>query len=342
MLHPGSDKDFELWKNAPEIFFRLNRDTIQEIISDNCFYGHRSVKLLREWNEEILDIMQSESIVEKLNTYTHQSSFLGFYSLVLKEQVALLSKNEDIKLLHEDFNTLVMKYKPLAEMLIHKMLKLHPKWNLSEPDLIQQVMTNILAKKEYITSLYNNHLPFCRYLWSTIHNEIINLINNEIRFRKHNEPITVADADKLIIDQVSELNLMIGDSLKIFHDRTLTYLEKKPRLILCLKTRFKIKISNKNLEELFPNSHQTKDFQVAASFLDRLNREQSITKRYEMLRHILNAAENTGTDEESYRRWTDLQIERLIDYLNTCYFLSLDHKSFAILIDRYFNKFNDQ
>jgi hypothetical protein len=342
ILHPNHDHDFELWKNYPEKFFRINRDTIQDVITNNCFCGHRNLKMLREWNDLIVQVMQSESVVNKLNAYAHQGSFLIFYAALLKEEVVLQSKNEDIVMLQSDYNNLVLKYNSLVEMLTRKLLRYYPQFNLPEADLIQQVTTNLLGKKQYISSLYNNHLPFCSYIWSVIHNEIFNLIRKEVRHQKLMRPIANEGTEQFTVEQFSEKDLMIEDSLNIFHNRTLTYLAKRPRLILCLKTKFKIKISNKNLDDLFNTTICSKASNVATSFIGHMNHEQNITKRYEMLKHILNAAENTSTDEESYRRWTDQQIERLIDYLNNFYIMSFDHKSFAILVDRYFNKFHDQ
>lgn len=342
VLHTIHDPDFELWKNSPEKFLKIHRHTIHGVIADNCFCGHRNPKMLSDWNDLITRVMQSESVVDKLNAYAHQSSFLLFYATVLRDEVAEQSKNEDLAMLHDDYNNLVLKYKPLIEMLTEKMLRYNAQWNLAQEEIMQQVITNLLGKKDYIATRYNNHLPFCKFFWSIIHNEIFNLIRKEIRHLKQESPITGKTAEQFSVEQFSEKNLMIEYALKNFHDRTLTYLERRPKLILCLKTKYKIKINHKNLENLFGVNHGKKDHEVQATLLNDLNHASDPAVRFELLQKFLNSAERTQTEPESYRRWTDQQVELLIDYLNGCHVMTFDPKSFSALVDRYFAKFSGE
>jgi len=334
------DDDFKIWNASPRRFFRLHQGLILRIIEKHYFAGHRNLRQKKYWNEQIETAMASAVVVQKIKAYTHKSTFLVFYISILKELVEQESQREDVDLLQADFDRLILKYRPLAQMIVGWMIAIRPKLKSAQQDLGQQLLINLLGKKNIITSTYNNKYLFRSFVWTIIKNESRNLIRAELRQLPQFESLEIAFIEALSKDGDSDQMLLIEDALKILDGKIRICFTIRIKLIICLKVIFNIPLNNGDFhgaiaEDAFDHFMQEKIIPAG----DDLDRDKQVTQRFEMIAKVLNLLDNSATNADSYHRWTNLQIAGLIKYLNDNHLMSFDRETFRLLIEKYFCNF---
>jgi hypothetical protein len=333
------DPDFKIWKSYPRRFYLTHQGMFTRIITKNTFSNHRSEALQVAWDEEIMMQMESQEIVLRLKKYKQKSTFLVFYSAILRDVVVSKSQEEDISLLKNDFNMLIVKYQPMAEIIVSGITSPCNFIQIPHADAVQQLLTNLLAKKETILSSYDFQRLFRNYIWKIAENEAKNIIKAARRI-KANDSFNDDRSGKMNITiNASENNLLIHDAIETFHCKVLTYLDVRYKLLLCLKVLFDQAIFPSDMKLLFGDNgvFLINDFQITSSSLNELEKsDKGKHHRFELIRPFLNRADHSATDTNSYWRWTNNEVNRLIQFLNSRHSMEFNRETFGYLLDRYF------
>lgn len=335
------DKDYIWWKSSPDTFYQEYRRVFRNVIDRNCFSGHRNPKQRELLEKEIRERMISAGIVSRIRKFEGHVPFLSFYTLILKGVVEDYSQEEDLHLLDSDYNALVVKYSQLAEIVLNEMNFFDNRLESFSEDIQQQTLTRILEKEDSLKENFDRKKPFRNYIWSVFRNECLNAINHETRYRSRNEALEDDIAGKLRISPVHENNTVIINALKCLHARIKVYLTSEAKLIICLKVVFYFSITGSDIRELTGKTGRPcfdeKDVDADPVPDGTGNNDDGILQRFSAVRPFLNQCEKTNTDENSYWRWTNNQVNILINYLNERHMMSFDRDSFASLLDRYFS-----
>ncbi len=333
-------EDYKIWKSYPASFFRLHRAVLSKVIFNNCFIGHLNRKQQSTWKKYVISQMNSEPMSGKLQKFSHHSSFLVFYISHLKALVLALSQQEDLDLLERDFNRLIIKYSPLAALIITELTNLWFEVKPQEDDLLQQVLTNILLKKDKLKKLYEGDRCFKNYFWSVIKNESKNQIKAVLN--KSKRVISLEDDFFNQLQQYdnADAKLSIEGALNILHSSLLFYTNTRARMVICLGLIFDIPVVNCEIDNLISECGMNAAI-AKYKFSDIINtikKRDNILSRFENYRELLNMADGSDTNAQSYWRWTNMQIARMIHLLNQRHLMTFNRETFRYLVDLYFDQ----
>lgn len=338
------DSDYILWKKSPGDFLDKHLSCFKNIINKNCFTGHFSSLQKKEWDEKIFLEMKLKKVRNELMKYQHKSTFLIFYINLLKNVVKKESQNEDEILLDVDFNTLIIKYRPLILQVVVKLVFFFGLTEDAKDDTIQQVSLNILSKKKKIRNSYDKKQLFRNYIWTIITNESKNYITKELKVRNRYEDKSDTEFLTEMFQNDGETKALINEVLQILDRKILSYLHFKAKLVVCLKVVFKSIVYEQDLLSL-PNSDKFKTlslklFVTIVTSLAIIVKNEGILGQFVKVKPILNFSENSKTDENSYWRWTNKQVNDIIHYLNYNFMMSFNRETLTLLMDRYFEDFH--
>jgi hypothetical protein len=336
------DADFDRWENDPGKFYLGHALLFGRVIGKSCFTGHLDEHKRYRFLEEIRERMNTSHVMEQLQSFQQQSTFLVFYIVILKKEVTMYSQEEDLRLLNGSFNLIMLKYQPLVKQICSRLLEFYEQLKPVSKDIHQQIMANILSRKEKIVSSYKPEHLFKNYFWSIIKNEGKNLVTSELRKHSKTIPLEKGFIGMMKTRTSTDDGLLVQDTLMLLHEKTLAYLHIRTKLIVCLKIVCNVKIDAKDLTALF-NHRAGKDYHNKVDkAIDKLEREitsndhAGILLRFKIVEELLNMAEQAETDAHSYWRWTNIQINHITEYLNNKHMMRFDRDSFNALIDRYF------
>ena len=316
---------------------------LAHIIYKNCFTGHRNTSQQKEWQQLVMQKMESEELVHSLKKFSHQSSFLVFFIFHLKEIVIALSQNEDLELIENDFNLLILKYRPLAAMIIDELIDLQPDVKTNRDDLLQQLLENLLLKKDKIEKLYDGKKSFKNYIWSIIKNESKNLLKAALNINR--KIIKLEDGFFSTLQQYGSVEavLSIEEALNILHIRLLLYTDTRAKMVICLGVIYNYPVFECEIDNLIfecglnPAVVESK----LPAIRNRGQQHDNILARFETYREILNLADQSRTNASSYWRWTNLQITKMIHLLNEKHLMAFDKDTFKLLVEFYFQDYYD-
>jgi hypothetical protein len=198
------------------------------------------------------------------------------------------------------------------------------------------LLTNLLAKKEVIVASYDFQRLFRNFIWKIAENETRNIIKAGTRRNNKGDNLS---GGLTITWNVSENSLVIDDAIETFHCKVLAYMDSRHKLLLCLKVLFDQSIFPNDIKLLFGDNSvvSINDFQITSSSLNVFKKsEKGKLHRFELIKPFLNAADHSTTDANSYWRWTNNEINKLIHFLNSRHSMEFNRETFGYLLDRYF------
>lgn len=337
--------DFEIWKSDPQKYFVRHQAFLLSVARKSWFSGHLDKKHTQLAEAEMLNLMMSEAATLRLMAYQGMTGFLTFYSKVLKDVVVQYSQDEDLRLLESDYQTLILKYKPLVDKLVDDNVRSSPTLSSFRDDICQQVFENLLNKKEVFLKQYDPKMNLRNYLWKIIKNDCFSQWEQEFRYNRHfadtNGKITDISKDAVALD-----NVIVEDIFRIFTLMLCAYSVSKYKLVVCLKVVISMKISTIDLKRLFWNNQTSYDAGALKTIAEKPalvgENLRGIFTRMQYIRPVLNKAENVDTSAQSYWRWTNQQIVHLVNYLNKTYGMNFDRETLKILVEKYFEDFYDK
>ncbi|NCA79359.1 MAG: sigma-70 family RNA polymerase sigma factor [Sphingobacteriia bacterium] len=332
------DLDYRIWKASSRKFIKLNKMKLCGLVAQKCFLGHLSANGKDEWCKKVLLLMESDEVKRSLAAFSQRGSFMVFYLSHLNDLVRQYSQNEDIHLLHHDFNSLVLKYSPLVKKVIFDLCEHIDDENLKIRDVEQQVLENLLKKKDKIRQLFDGEGLFSNYFWAVIKNESKNLIKAAM---KHSGRFVNPEYEFFRMLQNDEVTgtLVIYDAMQLFEDVLKLYFSTTAKLIVCLKIVLKLPVLAFELEALFVASKQKPI--VLAEHLPNMEsiHNKGILEGFERYQKLLNIADQSETDSASYWRWTNLQIKKMISLINQKHTMTFDRETFSTLAELYFENY---
>lgn len=338
------DKDFVIWKSSPGNFFDRHKELYGRIIAKNSFLQHLNTSEKSIWVDELRLQMESPEVMSRLEKFNHQVTFMLFYIAVLRDVVIAKSQEEDLSLVKSDFDTLIVKYQPMAGIIVQQLTQ-HRRFSQDmHNDFVQQLLANLLGKKVVIRSSYDYQRLFRNFIWKIALNEARNILKAEGRKQRLTSDEERMPADRYLTLNTSENDLVIQDAIDTFHSIVLTYMQLRFKLLLCLKALFDLRIFPADIKLLFNEQKDANinDFKVASATLNKIDRsDKDKLRRFELIRPFLNLAGQTTTDANSYWRWTNNETVRLIQFLNDRYLMEFNRETFGYLLERYFQKFLD-
>lgn len=337
--------DFEIWKTDPQKYFVRHQAFLLAIVHKSWFSGHLDNKHIHLVEVDLLNLMLSEEVTNRLMVYQGITDFLAFYSKILKDAVVRYSQNEDLLLLKSDYQTLILKYKPLIDKLVDDNVKFKPILSSFRDDICQQIFENLLNKKETIVNHFKPEMNFRNYLWKIIKNDCFSQWEHEFRYNRH-----FSDQEGKIQEVSNEAvaldNVIVEDVFRIFTLMLKAYTDSKYKLVVCLKAVMFLPVNPQDLQRLFRNCEtgcSAVEFDaIAEKFMQGDENLRGIFTRMQHIRPIINLAENSDTDERSYWRWTNLQMLHLANYFNKTYGMNFDRETLKILVEKYFEVFYDK
>lgn len=330
------DKDFNIWKTNLDHFFVIHRDMFFRIIARNCFCGHLNKHQVESRKMQLFETMKTDPVKNRLNNFRGLSSFLVFFCAVLKDMVITRCQGEDVELLTSDFKQLVMKYRPLIEMVCFRLPEGNSQGDGLSKDMVQQVSANLLEKEASLRKAYNPDFLFRNFFWTVIVNEAKNLRAAELRRQRHHSELTEKMASGLSAGAGQDRKLLIDEAVGLLDAVIRSYFGSRMKLIVCLKAIYGIEISNAELHELLG---ETVEWQK--SLKPDKPASGGMQQRLSLIRPYLNRAENSTTDTGSYWRWTNLQINSIIACLNRNHLMTFTRETFELLAERYFLNYYD-
>lgn len=340
-----SNNDFEIWKASPHNFYRQHRGLFQSIIGKNSFVCHRNGAEKAAWENALMLRMNSPEVVSRLKAFSAGSTFLVFFLAILRDVAIAANQAEDTVLLRDDFNTLIVKYQPMAEIVVCKLFSYQHLADFSRNDVVQQLLTNLLGKREVIRSSYDEKRLFRNFIWKIAENEAKNIIKAE---NKHNRAGMAIDSHPGKVPGLSNQsinNLAIDEVVGFLHCKMLAYLHLRFKLLLCLKTIFDHKIFRDDFKMLVGVDGMAMENELEEIIVSLNNMEKSESgklQRFELVRPLLNLTDKSTTDASSYWRWTNYEINKIIQFLNSRLMTDFDRETFGYLLDSYFQYFPTQ
>lgn len=330
------DKDFNIWRSNPDHFFVIHRDLFFRIIARNCFCGHLIKPQVESRKMQLLETMKTVPVKNRLNNFRGISSFLVFFCAVLKDMVITRCQVEDVELLTSDFKQLVIKYRPLIEMVCFRLPEGNSQGAGLSKDMVQQVSANLLEKEVSLRKAYIPDFLFRNFFWTIIVNEAKNLRSAELRRQRHHSELTEKMASGLSAGAVQDRKLLIEEAVGLLDAVIRSYFGSRMKLIICLKAIYGIEIYSAELHELMGEKV------VWQKNLKPDNTGgRGMQYRLSLIRPYLNRAENSTTDVDSYWRWANLQINRIIACLNRNHLMTFTRETFELLAERYFLNYYD-
>lgn len=337
-----SSRDFEVWKASPHNFYNQHRELFQSIIGKNSFVHHRNGAGKATWENALMLRMHSPEVACRLKAFSSGSTFLVFYLAILREVVIAANQEEDIILLRDDFNTLIVKYQPMAEIVVCKLFSYQHLTDVSRNDVVQQVLTNLLGKREAILLSYDKKRLFRNFIWKIAENEAKNIIKAENKHNRAGMDIDSHPGKVPALPNSGINNLAIDDVVGYLHCKMLAYLHQRFKLLLCLKTLFDHIIFRDDFKMLFGGDGMAMENEFEEIIVSLNNSEKSESgklQRFELVRPVLNLADRSTTDASSYWRWTNYEINKIIQFLNSRLMTDFDRETFGYLLDSYFQNF---
>jgi hypothetical protein len=336
-----SDRDFEIWKASPHDFRNLHKGLLKAIIAKNSFVHQQGAERANR-ESEILQRMDAADVVTRLKAFSYLSTFVVFYIAIFREVVIAANQEEDIDLLKNDFNTLIVKYQPMVKMIACQFCLYHHLAEVSRFDVVQQMLTNLLGKREVILSTYDYQRLFRNFIWKVAENEAKNIIKTENKHNNHGVDITSHPDQLPLIDNCSTNDLAVGDAVKFLHCKVLAYLNLRFKVLFCLKVLFNHILFKEDFRRIVNSDDLLKEFDFDKVMVSLNSMDKSETgklHRFEVVKPFLNLADQTTTDANSYWRWTNKEITKLICFLNSRLLTQFDRETFGSLLDQYFQKF---
>lgn len=332
--------DYMLWKTSPDAFFEAHKISIFRVINQLCNLHYLRKKQQVNWIVKIKAAMHEPPILAKLNSFSGRSGFFSFYMAVLYETVEEQYQEEDLRFLEKDFAKLLEKYRSLIISLAIKYRGFKVNARVNHKDIVQQVTANILSKQHKIRENFNKEKRFKNYFWSCVKNEIINVINEVTRSANKNIPTESEWFEDQASGKNPEHKLMIEETAIGFGNLLNTYLQRKVKLIICLCIVMDLGVTPGLISYLEKSTgHADLNNCLNPSRSDSEKADNTI-QRLDRCLSLLNYIDNTQTNAQSYQRWTNLQINSMIEILNNNFSMKLTRGSFKTLAEYYFMEFS--
>jgi RNA polymerase sigma factor (sigma-70 family) len=224
----------------------------------------------------------------------------------------MMTDNEkDIEMLLSDPRGLISKYQETIRIIVRKYIASGLFKPAEFEDVVQEVNVSLLAKMPAMQAQYNGISLLRTYLSVIVRN--ICLKEHE-RLRRNSE-VDLETIDEIVNHDRVEDRLALAREVRRFKTIVELYRKQRPKLLLCLKLRYRIPVTQEDLVGWFPQLHHADRSELLHRFGDNYD-EVGDHDIYKVLTPIINRLEEKANSPDALRKWTDSKIQEILRLLN--------------------------
>ena len=225
--------------------------------------------------------------------------------------VNLMIDNEmDVEMLHSDPRGLVLRYQETVRIIVKK----YTASGLFKPadfeDVVQEINASLLAKMPMMQVQYNGISLFRTYFSVIVRNICLKIHERS----KRNFEVDIETIGEMGFNSVED-RTAIEQEIRRFRAILGLYRKQRPKLLLCLKVRYRIPVSSEDLAGWYPHlpsDDVTTLLEHFAGDYDGVGDREI----YKTLMPIVNRLERKHSTPDALRKWTDSKIQDILGFLN--------------------------
>ncbi len=218
----------------------------------------------------------------------------------------------DIDLLHSNPHALILSYQDTIRIIVKSYIGsgMFPPADLE--DIVQHVNRELLERIARIRSQYNGTSLFRTYLSNIIRNSCLSL-----RKQRARQPSFVEIDESRLPPGPSDVDkdLLIEQDILTFRAIIEQFYSERFKLLLCLKIFYRIPIQRQDIITWWRACPEN-DMTVLITATRDHGKKITDIQAFELLKPLVNKAENTSSSAASIRRWTDERIRVILRLLN--------------------------
>jgi hypothetical protein len=237
-------------------------------------------------------------------------------------------------LLHNHPREVVLIYRKYIEKFIA-----YKYTNASDrEDILQEILTRLIEDKIYkirerFDFNFTKVTSFTSYFMVAVRNIYIDIMRE-----RNVRPLTAGDVQE--IDDVPDLKgdktminkLLLKEELVKLQTILILYYKSRARLELCLKLKYRIPLTRREIEKCFPNCRE-EDVQILTQDFS-LMRDKRV---FEKILAVFNYHEARENKSDTLRKWVNVKVEEIILHLNRTHdYKVYNAKNFADFIGLYY------
>jgi RNA polymerase sigma factor (sigma-70 family) len=218
---------------------------------------------------------------------------------------------EDRHLLQVSPQTLVVRHQPVIRQVVRHFMRRGAFTLHDEDDLVQELSVKLLEKTPKMQAEFKGRATVRTYLAAVIRNICLDTMRKD-RHAIRTEPFVECAVDAA---EDPYARALIEEEKARFQAILLQYAASRPRVILCLKLRFRIALTPSDLRNIDPQCTDEDIREFLAAFPDPYERltDQEIYKR---ITPLLNRIEGKATTIDAFRKWSHNRLTEIISLLN--------------------------
>jgi DNA-directed RNA polymerase specialized sigma24 family protein len=292
-----------------------------------CFYPPHTEKRRNE-SHIFLHIHQ----VQSLNS-TRYSSTIPSYMTVGHDRNIVL--DPDLQLLLKDPTQLIINYQEMVKIIVRKYASSGMFRYNDVPDIVQTVNAELWARLPRIQSNYDGRALVRTYISAIVRNICLKLRGkNTLSFMIDQNTTEDVLSTDVLPDRYSIMQVKV-----LFKAVLIQFDNHLPRLLLCLKLRFRIPVSRDDILQWHPECTAP----LVESLLHLFGADYSsmkVKEIYALFTPILNSMEKKRNSDDALRKWTASKLQEIADLLNAnIQGGSFDEETVRILFEDFISPF---
>jgi len=245
--------------------------------------------------------------------------------------------NADIELFYRDPNAFLLAYQDT----LRSVLKVYIRSGLFRPEELndtQQTLNEELIRRiPTIRANFNGKAALRTYLSAIIRNICLDLSRLKGR---HPPAVHLEGATPTPYEEMMQ-RTEIEHARRVFRAilKQFDYKLELPRLLFCLKLRYRITIEQGDVLQWYPGCSDG-DLKTLLRALSENYVSRTDKEIYELLTPLLNKADGRENTPEAIRKWTKWRIDSILELLNgSPPTASFDEETLKILLEDFFSPF---
>jgi DNA-directed RNA polymerase specialized sigma24 family protein len=218
----------------------------------------------------------------------------------------------DRELLHSNPQGLLLRHQETIGIIVRTYVRTGMFRASEVDDIVQQINKELLEKLPRIQAQFNGTTLVRTYLSSIIRHACLDLHK-----KKRAEPVVLSSEDLRTpaAPEDADNDLAIEQSGRMLCAILAQFHTERPKLLLCLKTMYRIPLTRKDILEWWPGCPDS-DLTAVIDALQPTDQKLTDKQVFALLHPFANKAEGKTSSADSIRRWTDERITVIIALLN--------------------------
>jgi len=217
----------------------------------------------------------------------------------------------DISLLHADTGEFILRCQRIISIIVKHQIKKGMFLPDHYSDVVQSVNEELIKRLPGIQNNFDNSVMLVTYMNVVIRNICIRLFEQE---RATVATIPLHDAAHLMVDG-NFTSILIREEANRLGILFRMYGTQQHKLVVCLKTYFRIPVTKQDLDRCFSRSTRKERATLLKECLRYYDKTPEIENFGRLVQQMINQEQKTFS-ADSLRRWTNEHIHRIITLLN--------------------------